>query len=207
MKTQQCVSSSKVLIYCFSLKKKKINIPMFPFQWNSGISLEPWAQWQCWPRKALQSIAVVSRTRRSQVTTCTFPLIFILARVFPSRAQTSEQIISPSLMCLDFLICALCVFDIGLFLLLFGIFVVNNPSLHILFSYSFLAIFIFISPGQAASRRMRPTSLPIWRPSLHCRRREHQGRRLESRLRHGGARSDPSKPLSSPRWGAHCGDC
>lgn len=96
---------------------------------------------------------------------------------------------------------------ISLFNFMISLFNFDNLPLSIraciLFSSSILtfvlALFIFLSPGQAASRRMRPTSPPTWRPSLRCRRRGHLGRRPGSQLQRGGARSGPSKPLSSPR--------
>lgn len=83
----------------------------------------------------------------------------------------------------------------------------SSPLLSSFLEYRFLLLslsfFITVSLRQAASQRTRPTSLPTWRPSHLCQRREHQERRLGSRCQHGAARSGPSKPLSSPRSNRH----
>lgn len=80
-----------------------------------------------------------------------------------------------------------------------------SPRLSLLAACSRL---VFFSPPcscaslrgrQAASLKMKPTSPPTWRPSLRCRRRGRQGRRRRSSRQRGGARSGPSKLLSSPR--------
>lgn len=193
MQILQLISSSEIIGFIFLCTSLS--------QWNSGISLKPWAQWQCWPRRALRSIAVAWRTRRFQVTSTCHVLtgFLLLCRTF--SVFFSHRV---SLLC----ILHYYYIDASQVLSLFNC---HNPplSIHtcIMFSSCILtvnlALFIFVSLGQAVSRRMRPTSPPTWRPSLRCRRRGHQGRRPGSRLQRGGARSGPLKPLSSPRSGIH----
>lgn len=170
-------------------------------QWNSGISLEPWAQWQCWPRRALRSIAVASRTRRLQVhPSVNYIPYHTIITPREKGSHLTSHLLAQEIRPVYFYF--LSYLSLYWFLALYAIVLFPLTIIPISLPPSLPSSLPYLSlslRGQAVSRRMRPTSPPTWRPSLRCRRRGHQGRRLGSRFQHGGARSGPSKPRSSPR--------